>query len=113
MAGLSSTVVTASSAKTVTGNSAAVRVPAGANVAILALVTAATGTTPSMTLSVLWSHDGTNFAAPDGAADAFAAITAAGNVVKSIPVKGEFLQLVWTITGTTPSFTFSASAYGV
>jgi len=35
------------------------------------------------------------------------AITTAVNRVKSFPIKGLFVRLVWTITGTTPSFTFS------
>lgn len=73
-------------------------------------VTAVSGTTPSMTLAVQWSVDGVNFAPVDSTPDQFAAITTTGNELKQVVVKGPFMQLVWTITGTTPSFTFSVSA---
>lgn len=113
MADLSAVTVSGSSAKTATGNSGAIRVPQGSTAAaITALVTVVSGTTPSMTLSVEWSHDGTNFAVGD-TADTFTALTAAANKVKQFDVKGEWFRLVWTITGTTPSFTFSATAYGI
>lgn len=112
MADRSAVTVTASSAKTVTGNSGPLQVPpASASLAIEAFVTAVTGTTPSMTLSMVRGWRVT-FADADPA-DAFTAITAASNKAKSFSIKGQFFQLVWTITGTTPSFTFSAVAYGV
>lgn len=113
MSGISASSVVASAARTTTGNSGAVATPAGANLAVLVNVTAVAGTTPSMTLSVEWSHDGGNTFAQADTADTFTAITAAGAKVKAFPVKGEHFRLVWTITGTTPSFTFAASAYGV
>lgn len=72
-----------------------------------------TGTTPSATFEVEWSHDGTTFGAADGTADTFAAITAASAKAKQVTVKGPFWRLKWTITGTTPSFTFSAVAVEV
>jgi hypothetical protein len=74
------------------------------------LVTAVSGTTPSMTLSVQWSNDGVNFGPTDAAPDSFAAITAAETVAKQVTVKGLWAQIVWTITGTTPSFTFTVIA---
>lgn len=111
---ISSTTVAASAARTATGNSGAVRTPRGAlRLAVLVDVTAVSGTSPSATFSVEWSHDGTTFAVADTTADAFAAVTAAASRVRSFEAKGEWFRLVWTITGTTPSFTFSASAYGV
>lgn len=63
-----------------------------------------------MTLSIQWSNDGTNFGNTDGTPDTFAAITTAGTVEKQITVKGLYCQITWTITGTTPSFTFSVIA---
>ncbi|EST24383.1 hypothetical protein [Streptomyces roseochromogenus] len=72
--------------------------------------TAVSGTSPSMTVAVQWSVDGVNFAPVDGTPDQFAAITAAGNVLRQVSVKGPYMQIVWTITGTGPSFTFSVSA---
>lgn len=112
MAGLSAVSVTASTAKTVSGNSAALRVPSGSGLAVLADVTAVSGTTPSLTLTVEWSHDGITFVGAD-TADTFTAITTAAGKAKRFETKGEWFRVVWTITGTTPSFTFSGTAYGV
>lgn len=106
--------IVASAARTTTGQSAAitpggVAAPRAADrVAIAVDVTAASGTTPSMALSVEWSHNGTTWFAADPA-DTFTAITAATKVVKLFDVKGVMYRLVWAVTGTTPSFTFSAS----
>jgi hypothetical protein len=56
-------------------------------------------------------QDGTTTFAPGDTADAFTAITTAVNRVKNFQVKAPHYRLVWAITGTTPSFTFSASSY--
>ena len=97
-----------SAARTTSGNSGALRLdPSADNVNVAVFVTAVGGT-PNLVLSVEWSNDGVNFAAVDTTADAFAAITTAVNRVKSFPVKALFMRLVWTITGGTPSLTFSA-----
>lgn len=101
-----------SAARTTTGNSGTSTALLPANVetvAILVNVTAASGTTPSMTLAVQWSNDGIAWAAADPP-DTFTAMTAAGVVVKNFTVRAALLRLAWTITGTTPSFTFSADA---
>lgn len=100
----------ASAARTVTGQSSAVLIPDSADyLSVLVDVTAVSGTSPSNTFSVEWSNDGTNWAQGD-TADSFTAITAAGKKVKAFQVKGQQARLVWTITGTSPSFTFSATA---
>lgn len=99
-----------SAARTTTGNSGPLGLSGGQSVDLEVIVTAASGTTPSMVLSVTWSDDGVNFGAPDGGGDTFAAITAAGSVVKQLQIKGSYMQIAWTITGTTPSFTFSVLA---
>jgi len=105
-------IVVASAARTTTGNSAALVCEKGLNLNLLVEVTAASGTTPSLALTVEWSMDGTNFGALDTAPDGFTAITAATvRVVKQFPVRAPFFRVVWTITGTTPSFTFQASRY--
>lgn len=98
---------------TTTGNSGAIQIyetSEADNLSILLNVTAVSGTTPSMTVSVQWSNDGVTFADNDGTADTLAAITAAKATVKQFPVKGAFFRVVYTITGTTPSFTLTASA---
>lgn len=77
-----------------------------AEISIELEITAVSGTTPSAQFSVLWSDDGTNWASfPD---DIGGAQTAVGNVIATIPVRGGLMQLAWTVTGTTPSFTVSA-----
>ncbi len=70
-------------------------------------VTAASGTSPSVVFSVAWSDDGVTYSQASPA-DSFAAITAAGSVVERFTAKGPFYQLVWAVTGTTPSFTVTA-----
>jgi hypothetical protein len=113
MGALSAVSAASGGARTASGNGSAIRVPGStAKLAILVDVTAVSGTTPSCTFAIEWSHDGTTFAAGDPA-DTFTAITAASKKVKSVDVKGEWFRLVWTISGTTPSFTFSSSAFGV
>jgi hypothetical protein len=97
-----------SAARTTSGNSGALYAGPNANqVDILLLVTAASGTTPSMTVSVEWSVNGTTFA-PAETPDAFTAVTTAISKAKQFAVKAPYFRIVWTITGTTPSFTFSA-----
>ena len=105
--------IVASAARTVSGNSAAV--PAGGavsygrpdTIALAVNVTASSGTSPSMAIGVEWSLDGTNFLAADPA-DAFtAAFTANGGKVKLFNVLAAMYRIVWTISGTTPSFTFT------
>lgn len=107
-----STLIEASSAKTATGQGAAQGAPIGSKLAIALDVTAVTGTTPNMTVSVQWSHDGTAWFDGDPA-DAFTAITAAAKKVKMFDQKAPLYRLSWVITGTTPSFTFSARSYVV
>lgn len=75
---------------------------------LLVNVSAVGGVSPSITLAVQWSHDGTTFFAADPA-DTFAAMTAVGGAVKTFTIKGPFYRLVWTLAGTAPSITFSVS----
>jgi len=105
-------LVVPSAARTTTGNSGQLNPSGdGETINLLVNVTAVSGTTPNLVLSVEWSSDGTNFATPDGAADAFAAITTTATKVKQVERKGKFYRVVWTITGTTPSFTFTVHEY--
>lgn len=99
-----------SAARTASGNSGPLGLAGTAVLDLEVAVTAVSGTTPSMTLSVTWSDDGTNFGAPDGGGDTFTALTAAGTVVKQLQAKGLYAQIAWAITGTNPSFTFAVLA---
>lgn len=71
-------------------------------------VTAVTGTTPSLTVSVEDTCDGVNWSE----VAASSAITATGTT--SLRISAPFsdtLRIVWDISGTTPSFTFDVWAY--
>jgi hypothetical protein len=105
-------LIVASAAKTTTGDSGTLDAPSENTTVIAIDCTAVSGTTPNCTFSLQWSMDGgTTFHVGD-TADAFTALTAAAKVVKSFATKGNAYKLVWTITGTTPSFTFSAREMG-
>lgn len=101
-------VVSASSAKTATGQSTKQDVGTDDEISVFLDVTAASGTSPNLVVSVEWTHDGETWFTPE-TPDAFTALTAAGKTVKNFAVKGTGYRLVWTITGTTPSFTFAAT----
>lgn len=111
MAGLATSQPVTSAARSTTGNSGSVvigRMDIG-KLALLVNVTAASGTTPTLDLSVQWSADGTTFFAAQPA-DAFTQITTTGGAAKVFDVKAAFYRLLWTIGGTTPSFTFTVDA---
>jgi hypothetical protein len=74
-------------------------------------VSAASGTTPTLDLTVEWSPDGGTTWYKADTPDAFTQITAAKQVVKSFTLKGTSYRVVWTIGGTTPSFTFDVKEY--
>jgi len=106
--GLLETVV-ASAARTTTGNSGLLTGWGNASMVRVQLdVTAASGTSPSLAVVVEDTLDGTTF----NTVGTFAAKTAAGREVINITVPfSDRLRVTWTLTGTTPSFTFSVVAY--
>jgi hypothetical protein len=107
---MAATIIVASAARTVTGSSGAIPVGSGpATIELELEVTAASGTSPTLVLSIQWSVDGVNFGNNDGTADAFASVAAVGNVTKNIPVRAPYMQITWTIGGTSPSFTFAVA----
>jgi hypothetical protein len=101
-------------ARGASGNSGAIPLGKSLNVAILIEVTAQSGTTPTLDFSVEWSMDGVTFGVAQPV-DTFIQITTVvpTRVAKSFANKGAFFRLVWTLAGTTPNYTFSASRYGV
>jgi hypothetical protein len=82
-----------------------------ANAHVEIIVTTITGTSPTLTVSIQWSEDGTNFADPQAAADALTAITATGNYLKSFPVEGKWFQLKCVAGGTVTNITWTAEVY--
>lgn len=109
--GLSRQIV-ASGQRTAAGDSGAIDLArhAGRKLSLFVDVTAVgADTDETLDLSVEWSHDGTTFG-PAETADAFSQLTQPGGVqavVKQFDVKAPQYRVVWTLGGTTPSFTFS------
>jgi hypothetical protein len=111
VAGNDPVTLTASAARTATGNSGPIALwDEGMYLHVALNASPVSGTSPSMTLSIEWSHDGTTFA-PAETPDAFTAITAAAVKAKTFQIKANTFRLVWTISGTTPSFTFATTGY--
>lgn len=94
-----------SAARTVTGAGATAIANTGDAEALRVQlnVTAVTGTTPSLTVLVEDSLDGTNW----NTIGSFTAKTAVGREVINITTPfADKVRVSWTISGTTPSFTF-------
>lgn len=82
--------------------------PGVADILVLVQVTAVAGTSPTLTVSVEQSVDGVTWTAiPASAAPVMSTL---GNTVCNAAVPQQFARVVATIGGTTPSFTFRASA---
>ncbi len=80
-----------------------------AQVSIEVTATSTAGTSPSAQFSVLWSDDGTHWASESDSIGA--ALTAPGSVLGTFPIRGAYLAIAYSISGTTPSFTVSAEAH--
>lgn len=119
---ISPRTVVDSAARTATGNSGAIslhealKVDAGEvdidSINLVVDVTAVSGTSPTLDLSVEWSHNGTDFAAVD-TPDTFTQITGTTKKVKRFTIKGSHYRVVWTLAGTSPNFTFSISEVAI
>lgn len=99
----------ASAARTASGNSGPIT-GAGKMAQVLLMVhcTAASGTSPTLDVSLEQSADGTSWAAITGSAAT--QLTAAGNRTAGALATANYVRAVWTIGGTdTPTFTFSIS----
>jgi len=66
------------------------------------------GTAPSMTVKFQYSFDGTNFTdVTSGAFSAVSTISVVQLTGVAYPVAAQYIRYVATISGTTPSFTFT------
>jgi hypothetical protein len=94
----------ASAARTATGNSGTISVPTGGAIAGHIIVSAASGTTPTLDITLEESYDNGTTWVQIWAAPRF---TASGNT--PIPAMEVYAvrRWVWTLTGTSPSFTFA------
>ena len=118
MANQQVTTVITEAAVTIDGNSATVLIaptdwrkevgPRAQTELVLFLdVTAHSGTSPTLDITVEWSMDDTKFAIPP-TAQAFAQILEVDLAqVLVVPVLGSSYRLVYDIEGTTPSYTFT------
>lgn len=107
--------IAASSARTATGNSSEIDTlrqydPSGdGNIRLNLDVTVVTGTTPSMTLTVHGVYTRSDDTKIYILLDTFGAKTAASQESRIIQACPRIIRVTWTITGTTPSFTFSVT----
>lgn len=96
----------AQSAVTGSGNTASHEVGGRSTARLTLNVTAATGTTPSLTVNVQTSNDGTTWTT----VASFPSATAAGSSAKVFGPLDRFVRAQWAApTGTTPSFNFNIS----
>ena len=95
-------VLAASAARTATGNGSAVEIGDKAVARLLLDVTARTGTTPTLDVTIQTSYDGTTWRN----AGTFTQATAVGQQRGSFMLD-RYVRAAWTIGGTTPNFTFS------
>lgn len=102
-------ILVSSAARTASGDSGQLSgwgVPSVARVQLD--VTAAAGTSPTLDVVVEDTLDGTNW----NVVGTFAQKTAAGREVINLSTPfADRLRVRWTVAGTAPSFTFSATAY--
>lgn len=104
--GYDTTLVPTGTVVTASGAGAAVEIDNRGEYRGQVVVAAASGTTPSMTVAVQTSHDG-GVSDPWRTLASFPAVTAAGSTAyQSFPGLDRFVRASWTVSGTTPSFTF-------
>jgi len=98
-----------SAARTANGSGSPYVMGARGTLRLTLAVTASSGTTPSLTVTVENSADGSTWYT----AGTFAAKTTTATERKSFSGLDRFARVSWTITGTTPSFTFSVAGEAV
>lgn len=107
---LSAILWPAGSVLTATANSQALELGDRGTLRCTLAVTAASGTTPSMTVQMQTSPDGTTWTNLGAAYTAATGVTSQSQIFSAVD---RFVRAVATITGTTPSFTFSLSGEAV
>ena len=101
--------VLASGTVTTTGNSGSVDVGGAGTLRAQVVVSAASGTTPSLTVTIQTSHDAGATDPWRTAGAAYTALTAAGSSPwQTFPVD-RFVRVSYAVSGTTPSFTFAVN----
>lgn len=106
MAYTSRHTILASAARTTTGASGSIDFSTADEVLVMLNVTAASGTTPTLDVSIVTvDDDGTEYTIAT-----FTQKTAVAKEAKGVSVFGSKLKINYTIGGTTPSFTFAVTA---
>lgn len=98
--------VVAKAAQTVSGNSGWIDVGYVKELVAQLHSDAGTGTTPTLDVKLQTSFDGTDANAVDIPSGSFTQVVAASNQLKSVSLFHNYIKVVWTIAGTTPSFNF-------
>lgn len=104
------TTLLASAARTATGAGAAVELGDVATLRLLVDVTAASGTSPTLDITIETSYDGSTSWRSLGT---FAQKTAVATERKSFGGCDRYVRASYVIGGTTPSLTFSVTGEGV
>ena len=77
----------------------------GSPVNCLVAVTAATGTTPSLVITLQWSWDNSTWVTGNSS-EAFASITGVSSALLTVPSRAPYVRASWPLPGgTTPNFT--------
>lgn len=98
-----------SAARTASANSSSYDFSDQKEVAIFLSCTAASGTTPTLTVYIDTSADGTNWSEYG---TTFDVLTTTGNAAVGIEKFGKYVRIRCVIAGTNPSFTFSVIGIG-
>ncbi len=99
--------VLAKSDRTATGSSAWIDTADYTDLVAQLHSNAGTGTAPTLDVRFQTSYDGTDANAVDVPSGAFAQVTtSASNQIKGLATAHRYLKVIYTITGTTPSFNF-------
>lgn len=109
----SDVTVLASGAVTVTGNSAAIDVGGFGTLRAQVQVSAVSGTTPSITVTIQTSHDAGATDAWRTAGAAYTALTAVSNSPYQSFVVDRYVRVSYVVSGTTPSLTTTVVAEAV
>ena len=103
-------VLAASAARTATGSGSAVALGDLGTIRLLLDVTAASGTTPTLDVTIETSYDGSTGWVSLGT---FSQKTAVSTQRKSFSGCDRYVRASWVVGGTTPSFTFSITGEAV
>lgn len=103
------TTLHASAARTASGNGSSVELGDRGTLRLTLDVSAASGTLPSLQVDVQTSADGSTWRTIGG----FTALATTGSQRASFPGCDRFVRAAYTLSGTTPSFTFSVSGEAV